>query len=42
VAFGRGKPHSQHTWFIAASRERVRCAKDEGGATWEFTSEQLV
>ena len=42
VAFGRGKPHSQHTWFIAASRERVRCARDEGGATWEFTSEQLV
>ena len=43
VAFGRGKPHSQHTWFIAASRERVRCAEDErGGATWEFTSEQLV
>ena len=43
AAFGRGKPYSQHTWFIAASRERVRCAKDErGGATWEFTSEQLV
>jgi len=40
--FGRGKPHSQHTWFIAASRARVRCAKDEGGASWEFTREQLV
>ena len=42
MAFGRGKPHSQHTWFIAASRQRVRCARDEGGATWEFTGEQLV
>lgn len=43
VAFGRGKPRTHETWFIAASRERVRCAKDErGGATWEFTSEQLV
>jgi hypothetical protein len=43
VAFGRGKPHSQQTWFVAASRERVRCAKDErGGETWEFTGEQLL
>jgi len=42
-AFGRGKPHSQQTWFIAAARARVRCAKDErGAATWEFTSEQLL
>src|SRR5947207_2556694 len=41
--FGRGKPHSQHTWFIAAARARVRCAQDErGGASWEFTREQLV
>src|SRR5947207_3130361 len=43
AAFGRGKPHSQHTWFIAASRARVRCAQDErGGASWEFTREQLL
>ncbi len=42
AAFGRGKPRDQETWFIAASRERVRCAPDErGGATWEFTRTQL-
>jgi hypothetical protein len=43
AAFGRGKPRSQESWFIAASRERVRCAKDErGGASWEFSAAQLV
>jgi hypothetical protein len=43
ATFGRGKPHSLQTWFIAASRERVRCAKDERGAeTWEFGAGQLV
>jgi hypothetical protein len=43
AVFGRGKPRSQETWFIAASRERVRCAPDErGGPTWEFTREQLL
>ena len=43
AVFGRGKPQSPHTWFIAASRERVRCAKDErGGETWEFSAAQLV
>ena len=43
AAFGRGKPRGLETWFIAASRERVRCARDErGGATWEFTRVQLV
>jgi hypothetical protein len=43
AAFGRSKPHAQETWFIAASRERVRCAKDERGAeTWEFGAGQLV
>jgi hypothetical protein len=42
-AFGRGKPRLQETWFIAASRERVRCARDErGGATWEFTRDELL
>ena len=41
--FGRGRPRSQETWFIAASRERVRCAPGErGGATWEFTRAQLL
>ncbi|HEV8019430.1 MAG TPA: RES family NAD+ phosphorylase [Steroidobacteraceae bacterium] len=43
AAFGRGRPRGQETWFIAASRARVRCAKDErGGPTWEFTGEQLT
>ena len=42
IVFGRGKPRSQETWFIAASRERVRCANDErAGATWEFSEAQL-
>jgi hypothetical protein len=41
--FGRGKPRGLETWFIAASRARVRCARDErGGATWEFASAQLL
>jgi len=43
AVFGRGKPRAQETWFIAASRARVRCARDErGGATWEFSGEQLL
>ena len=43
AAFGRAQPRALETWFIAASRERVRCARDErGAATWEFSSEQLV
>ncbi len=43
AAFGRGRPRGQESWFIAASRERVRCAPDErGGATWEFTRTQLL
>ena len=29
AVFGRSKPRSQQTWFIAAGRERVRCALDE-------------
>jgi hypothetical protein len=41
--FGRGRPRAQQTWFIAAGRERVRCALDErNGATFEFTREQLA
>jgi hypothetical protein len=43
AVFGRGKPHGFETWFIAAARERVRCARDErGGLTWEFTAGQLL
>ena len=42
TAFGRARPRGLETWFIAASRERVRCARDgRGGATWEFSREQL-
>ena len=40
--FGRARPRGLETWFIAASRERVRCACEErGAATWEFSREQL-
>ena len=43
TVFGRSKPHSRETWFIAASRERVRAAREERGeASWEFTREQLL
>jgi RES domain len=43
AAFGRARPRGLETWFIAASRARVRCARDErGGATWEFASTQLL
>jgi len=42
TVFGHARPRGLETWFIAASRERVRCARDErGAATWEFTREQL-
>jgi hypothetical protein len=42
-AFGRGKPRSAETWFIAASRERVRCAREQGeAAAWEFSARQLT
>jgi hypothetical protein len=41
--FRRARPRGLETWFIAASRERVRCARDERGAvTWEFSSAQLL
>jgi len=43
LVFGRGRPLGEQTWFIAASRERVRCARDERGAeSFEFTREQLL
>ena len=42
-AFHRPAPKRQEGWFIAAGRERVRCAQDlRSGAGWEFTREQLV
>ena len=43
VIFGRSKPRAQQTWFIAAARERVRCALDErSGATFEFSRVELT
>ena len=43
AAFGRGRPRALETWFIAASRERVRCAREELGASaFEFSREQLL
>ena len=43
AAFARARPRSQESWFIAASRQRVRCARDQGGGpTWEFDAAQLV
>ena len=42
-AFRPPRPRHQETWFIAAARERVRCAQDPlSGASWEFTREQLT
>lgn len=35
-AFSRQSPRRQETWFIAAGRERVRCARERGGSGWEF------
>jgi hypothetical protein len=43
TAFHRPKPLKQETWFVAVSRERVRCVNAENGEeTWEFTSAQLT
>jgi hypothetical protein len=42
-AFGRGRPRQQEAWFIAASRERVRCAQEaRAGAWFEFSAAQLL
>ncbi len=42
-AFGRGKPHSLETWFIAAARSRVRCALQGSDVPqFEFTAAQLL
>lgn len=41
--FPRPNPKSQETWFIAAARAQVVCAKDvRSGPTWEFSADQLV
>jgi hypothetical protein len=43
AVFGRAKPHDEQTWFIAASRERVRCMPQRGeGTGWEFAALQLL
>jgi RES domain len=43
AVFGRGKPRSQECWFIAAGRERVRCAQDQrDGVTFEFAVAALA
>ena len=42
-AFGRARPRDQETWFIAASRARVRCVRDErGGEAFEFSRAELL
>ncbi len=41
AAFRRSTPKSLETWFIAASRARVSCAKSAHGPTWEFDAAQL-
>lgn len=43
VAFGRGKPRGLETWFIAAARERVRCAPEGSGeVSFQFSRAQLL
>jgi hypothetical protein len=43
VAFGRGTPHGLETWFIAAARNRVRCALQGSDVPrFEFTAAQLL
>jgi hypothetical protein len=42
-AFARPRPQGGHTWFIAASRARIRCARGErGGETFEFEAARLL
>ncbi len=43
AAFGRVRPHSLETWFIAAARTRVRCAlQGSEAAQFEFAAAQLL
>jgi RES domain len=42
-AFGRGRPRSLETWFIAAARTRVRCALQGSDVPqFEFAAAQLL
>jgi len=42
-AFGRGRPRSLETWFIAAARTRVRCALQGSDVPqFEFSAAQLA
>jgi RES domain len=41
-SFKRTKPRLRETWFIAASRTRVRCTTEAGGGpSWEFAVDVL-
>jgi hypothetical protein len=43
AAFHAPRPRNDQTWFIAAARTRVRCAREpRGDAGWEFTREELL
>ncbi len=43
AAFERTQPLQQQTWFIAASREHVRCTQaGQRDATWDFEASQLI
>jgi hypothetical protein len=43
AAFAGAKPRKQETWFIAASRARVRCAQElRAEPGWEFSRDELV
>ena len=43
AALLRRPPRHEQTWFIAAARSRVRCAREpRSNESWEFTREQLL
>jgi RES domain len=43
AVFGRAQPHALESWFIAASREAVRCvAVGAGGGRFDFAAAQLL
>ncbi len=43
AAFGRNRPHALESWFIAAARRRVRCARQGSDVPqFEFTAAQLL
>jgi hypothetical protein len=42
AVFGRAAPHGQETWFIAADRERIRCAREPAQGAFEFAARQLL